>query len=67
MFVKSHSTATTKLAPQENRQGYINPDNRIGALDSFPACCCQLFKRCNGLVCANVLGLACNKHGRKAS
>src|SRR5438309_369368 len=22
------------------------------ALDSFPACCCQLFKRCNGMVCA---------------
>ena len=33
----SHSTAVTKLAAQENRQGYMNPDDRIGALDSFSA------------------------------
>jgi len=34
-----HLTAFTKLAPQVNCQGYMNPDDRIGALDSLPACC----------------------------
>src|ERR1700761_4335520 len=54
---KSHSTATTKLAPQANRQGCtsgaIKGENKgSAALDSFPASCCRLFKHCNALVCA---------------
>jgi hypothetical protein len=45
-----HSTAITKLASQENRQGHVNGAGYyffIGSatLDSFSVCRCRLFKR----------------------
>ncbi|MDB5062547.1 MAG: hypothetical protein JWP67_2390 [Mucilaginibacter sp.] len=58
-----HSTASTKLAPPENRQGHANGAVIIlysATPDCFPAYCFLLFKRGNGKPCelAEKKGLA---------
>jgi hypothetical protein len=49
-----HSTAATKLAPPENRQGHANGAVIIlysATPDCFLASCFLLFKRGNGKLC----------------
>lgn len=50
---KGNSTAITKVAARENRQGYINNGYRR-YLCQFSCFKLRLFKRCNDPVCAKI-------------